>query len=238
MGEVEFNYNSAEDELIIREYGRNMQKLIRHAKTIEDVEYRQAYVEDIIDLMQEMHPQSRNVADSRAKLWQHIFRIAEYDLEVKTPEGVEPKPEDAFKKPDQLEYPVGEPRYRHYGYNVQRLVKSASEMEDEEKKEGFAQVIGAYMKMAHKNWSRDYNVTNEQIKKDILKMSDQGLELDEKADIDYLVPAGSFTSQSYSSNNKGKKYKHSKGGSYSNNRKNYKGGGKPSQNNKNRKKRY
>ena len=69
MNEWSMEYNSQRELLIIPEYGRNVQKLISHAKSIEDKEKRLAFLEKVIDLMMQMHPQNRNLDDHREKLW-------------------------------------------------------------------------------------------------------------------------------------------------------------------------
>ena len=82
-------YNSAKDTLTIPEYGRHVQLLVDHAKTIEDPKLRQQFAERIIKLMMQMQPQNRNMEDYQEKLWKHLFRIADYELDVTPPEDIE-----------------------------------------------------------------------------------------------------------------------------------------------------
>ncbi len=208
MDEINIEYNSEKDELVIREYGRNVQKMIRHAKTIENDQERQAYVEKVIDLMQRMYPQSRNQEDSRIKLWQHIFRIANYELDVKPTLGPMPSPNDIVKKPEQISYPLGDVKYKHYGYNVQKMIKKAVEMEDEEMKKGYTKVIASYMKLAHNIWNKENFSTDDNIRNDLKTISEGQLELDENVVIE--------ATSKVSSNS----YHHS--GGYNNNRRNKK----------------
>ena len=114
-------YNTSKIKLIIPEYGRNIQTLVNHAKTIEDKEYRQAFVEEIVKLVQNMHPQARNVEDYVAKLWSHIYKIAGYDLDVDFPENVNLEPIEN-KRPKMIPYPDGSVKFRHYGRNVQEMI--------------------------------------------------------------------------------------------------------------------
>ena len=91
-------YNSQHDQLKISEYGRNIQNMINYAKTVEDQEKRQRIVEGIIQLMMQITPQSKNVAEYKQKLWNHLLYIADYDLNVELPEGcllyTSPSPRD------------------------------------------------------------------------------------------------------------------------------------------------
>jgi len=80
-------YNSQNEGLRIPEYGRHVQNLITYAKAIEDPEKRQKVSNAIVDLMFRMNPQNKNVVDYRDKLWKHFFRIAEYDIDVKSATG-------------------------------------------------------------------------------------------------------------------------------------------------------
>ncbi len=188
-GGLNMEYNSARETLIIPEYGRNVQKLISHAKEIENDEERQAFVERIVDLMMQMHPQNKNLDDYREKLWKHVFRIADYELDVTPPGGEKPTPEDRVKRPEQVPYPSSEAKYRHYGNNVQRLIKKATSMEDGPKKSGFANVIASYMKLAYRTWNKEHYVSDEVIKGDLENLSKGELEVMESASLDNLSNA-------------------------------------------------
>ncbi|MEM6316368.1 MAG: DUF4290 domain-containing protein [Bacteroidota bacterium] len=182
-------YNSQRELLVIPEYGRNVQRLILHAKTIEDDEERQAFIEKMVELMYQMHPQNRNIEDYKEKLWKHIFRIAKYDLKVTPPSGIIPTPEDVLKRPEIVPYPKSEARFRHYGNNVTQLIKKAKGMEDGPIKAGFTKVIGSYMKLAYKTWNREHFVSDEVIKNDLLTLSNGELLLAEEISIDNLADA-------------------------------------------------
>jgi hypothetical protein len=179
-------YNSEREDLIIPEYGRNVQKMINYAKTIEEPRRRQRCVEKVVDMMMMMHPQNRNLEDYREKLWKHVFRMAEYDLDVKPPFGEIPKPDDARKHPDKIEYPVTEARFRHYGHNVQVLIKKALSMAPGSKRDGFVNTIAAYMKLAYKTWNRDYYVSDDVIKTDLESLSNGQLTFADVSTIDSL----------------------------------------------------
>jgi hypothetical protein len=181
------SYNSQVEKLEIAEYGRNVQNLILYAKSIAEDEKRQQVIEQIVDLMQQMHPYNKNIAEYREKLWKHVFRIAQYDLNVKPPSGEIPDAEDGKTVPEKLEYPTFESRYRHYGHNVQTLVKKAAQMENGPKKEEFIRIIGSYMKLAYRTWNRDHYVSDEIIKGDLEKLAKGMLQIDEGMALDFLT---------------------------------------------------
>lgn len=179
-------YNSNRELLIIPEYGRNVQKLINHAKAIENQEERQLFVERVVKLMQQMHPQSGNIDDYRERLWKHVFYIADFDLDVEPPMGKKPTKEESEKKPEVIPYPVKEAKYRHYGHNVQQLIKKALSMPEGPKRDGFAAAIAAYMKLAYRTWNKEHYVSDEVIKADIVSLSNGVIKLEENAGIDFL----------------------------------------------------
>ena len=190
MNEHNMEYNSQKDLLVIPEYGRNVQLLIEHAKTIEKPDFQQAFVEKIVNLMHQMHPQNRNIDDYREKLWKHIFRIAEYQLNVSPPSGIIPSPDDIVKKPEMISYPHSGTKKRHYGQNVHSLIEKALAMEPGPVRQGFVNVIGTYMKLAYKTWNREHYVSDEVIKSDLQSLSNGEFVLDANISLDKLANTG------------------------------------------------
>jgi hypothetical protein len=187
MMPTDIAYNTSHEHLIMPEYGRNVQQLVRHAQQIPDSAYRQQFCEEIIDLIQQLYPQAKNVEDYRSKLWQHLFHIAKYDLDVVTPTGVVPTPETARKKPERVPYPQQDTRFRHYGNNLHKLILRARDMDAGPIKDGFVHTIGSYMKLAYKTWNREHYVSDEVIKNDLDILSNGRLSLDENSRIDGLA---------------------------------------------------
>jgi hypothetical protein len=182
-------YNSKREELIIPEYGRNIQDMIRYARGVPDRAQRQSLIEQIVVLMMQMHPQNRNLEDYRDKMWKHVFRIAEYNLDVMPPNGEIPTPEAHQKRPEKVPYPRKETRFRHYGHNVQVLIAKALTMPEGRKKEGFVQVIGSYMKLAYKTWNKEHYVSDDIIIEDLEHLSGGKLRVMDEASLDNLSRA-------------------------------------------------
>jgi hypothetical protein len=218
---LNMEYNSQKDELIIPEYGRNVQNMILYAKAIEDDRARQQVIEEIIDMMMMMHPQNRNLEDYRIKLWRHVFKIASYDLNVQPPSGITPSPEDDNRKPDKVNYPTAEPGYRHYGNNVQRLIRRALEMEPGAKRNGFVATIASYMKLAYRTWNKEHFVSDDIIKTDLEIISNGQLSLDELGSIENLTPAN----QGGMNNNNNRRRPNNQGSNNRQQRNNNTGGG-------------
>ncbi len=219
MNNHNMEYNSQKELLEMSEYGRNIQMMVNHAKTIEDPEYRQAFAERIILLMHQMHPQNRSIDDYRAKLWKHIFRIADYELDVVPTEGETPTRADKAKRPQGMDYPVIATRFRHYGHNVQKLIEKALLMEDGPIKDGFVSAIGSYMKLAFRTWNREHFVSDEAIIADLESYSKGKLKLAEGSTFNNFVTKNDNKNSSRKRNSKDS-YSRDKGGR--------KGGGKKS----------
>ena len=120
-------YNSQREHLIIPEYGRNIQKMVNYAKTIEDREKRNEAAKFIVSVMASMNQQNRDAGDYKQTLWDHLFIISKFELDVDSPY---PKPakETLTRKPDRVEYSDNKIRFRHYGKNIEAIIKKAIEL--------------------------------------------------------------------------------------------------------------
>jgi len=171
-------YNTGKEKLVIREYGRNVQNLVNYAMTVEDRERRNKIARYIIELMAQISPQYKNVEEYRRKLWDHLFYISDFKLDVDSPYP-KPDPEDlikTFRNNGRMPYPPLTKRNRHYGRNIETMIKRAIDMEDEKKRTAYTKIIANYMKLAYANWTRE-NVTDDIILNDIQKMSGGVLKL-------------------------------------------------------------
>ncbi len=185
----QMEYNSQKEKLVISEYGRNIQNLIEFAKTISDAKERQHFVEQVVNLMQQMNPQSKNLVEYRNKLWSHLFRISNFELDVTPPPGVTANTESVGERPVKVEYPTKEKEYRHYGHHVRTLIQKAIEMEDGPIKEGFVENIASFMKLAYKNWNPEHYVSDEIIIADLKVLSNDKIHVSESSSLDLLTSA-------------------------------------------------
>ena len=160
-------YNSQKEKLIIPEYGRHIQRMILYLQKIEDRNERQAFAEEVIQLMSNIDPQNKQNQDETQRLWNHLFRIAGFDLDVTPPDGEIPSPESVKKNPIKPSYNQIKIKYRHYGNYIQKLVDKAIEEPDLEKQKEFLNVIGSYMKLAYKTWNPEHYVSDEIILGDL-----------------------------------------------------------------------
>lgn len=174
-------YNTNRNKLVFREYGRNIQKLIEYAVTVENKEERQKVADYIIELMGQTNPHLKNVEEFKHKLYDHLFIVADFKLDIDSPYPI-PSKEQFTKKPDPLTYPKTKLNYRHYGHFVERMIKKAITMEDAEKKEAFTNVIGNYMKLVYQQWNKD-TVNDIIIREDLQKLSGGELVIDDETNL-------------------------------------------------------
>ncbi len=147
-------YNTTRNHLTMREYGRHVQKMVEHILTIEDPERRQGNAQAVIELMGFLNPHLKNVEDFRHKLWDHLFLIADFKLDVKSPYPI-PTRETLKAKPHPLPYPKRYPKFSHLGKNLEVIINKALKEENPEKRLGFANAIAYYMKLAYNNWHKE-----------------------------------------------------------------------------------
>jgi hypothetical protein len=167
-------YNTSRNKLLMPEYGRNIQKMVDYILTIEDRELRQKNANAIIELMGVLNPHLKNVEDFRHKLWDHIFRISDFKIDIDSPYPI-PNAAEMFKKPEPLPYPRKNLKNRHIGKNISQIISKAMENEEESKKKGYINTIAYYMKLSYANWHKE-QVQDDVIREELKSLSHGKLE--------------------------------------------------------------
>ncbi|MFD2145960.1 DUF4290 domain-containing protein [Mucilaginibacter antarcticus] len=172
-----FDYNSTRSKLLLTEYGRNVQNMVKYIVALPTKEERNKYAQVVIDLMGFLNPHLRDVADFKHKLWDHLHIISEFKIDVDSPY---PKPaEDAIRfKPDPLRYPNQRIRYKHYGKTIELMIEKAKSIEEPERRKHMVASIANFMKMAYVQWNKD-SVSDETILADLVTLSKGELRIDE-----------------------------------------------------------
>jgi len=171
-------YNTTRNYLIIREYGRHIQKMVEYIQTIEDPEKRQRNAQVVIELMGVLNPHLKNVEDFRHKLWDHLFLISDFSLDVQSPYPI-PTREKLKARPAPLPYPKRHPKFSHLGKNLELIINKALNEPNEEKRLGFANAIAYYMKLAYSNWHKDM-VHDDAIQSELTNITEGQLEITNK----------------------------------------------------------
>lgn len=180
--DVVFNleYNSERQHLIIPEYGRHLQKLIDQATAIDDRTERNKAAKYIIQVMGGLNPHLRDVPDFQHKLWDQLFIMSDFRIDVDSPYPI-PSREVLQLKPDVLKYPQNFPKYRFYGNNIKYMIDVANKWEEGELKNALVKVIANHMKKSYLSWNKD-TVKDDVIFEHLLELSDGKINLTQSSE--------------------------------------------------------
>lgn len=168
-------YNTLRPQIILKEYGRNVQKLVEYIRSVPDKNKRTELAATLIELIKQLTPSLKDQPENPQRLWDDLYIIADFNLDVNNPFPV-PEREILFKKPMKVEYPQSKVRFKHYGKNIEKLIKEALKKEDPQEKEEAIIYLGKLMKTFYGNWNKE-TLDDSVILNDIKLMSDGKLTL-------------------------------------------------------------
>lgn len=177
LNKTGMEYNTDQALLTIAEYGRNVHKMIGYCLTLTDREERNRCARTIIKVMTAVNPTIKEFADYEHKLWDHLFIISDYKLDVDSP-FEKPEPGAFRSKPDPLKYPQNKILYRHYGKILEDLIAKAKTEEDPKARQVFTEQLAQLMKKHYLNWNRD-SVNDQLITQQLEQLSDGALKVSE-----------------------------------------------------------
>ncbi|MBX2889275.1 MAG: DUF4290 domain-containing protein [Ferruginibacter sp.] len=178
-------YNTTRNHLTMQEYGRHIQKMVEYTATIEDRDVRQRNANSIVELMGLLNPQLKSIEDYKHKLWDHLFLISDFKLDVDSPYPI-PTRELLQGKPEPLPYPKKHPRFNHLGKNIEIIIEKALQEENQEKRQGFANVVAYYMKLTYSNWHKEL-VHDDAIQNELTTITNGALEFTNKPFVKHRV---------------------------------------------------
>lgn len=161
-------YNTQRKKLALAEYGRNIQVMVDYLFTIEDRDKRNKSAQAVIDVMGNLNPHLRDVAEYKHKLWDHLAIMADFKLDIDYPYNP-PTPDILTEKPNIVPYPQKEIQYKHYGYTMELLIDKISEMHGEER-EILIEQLANQMKKLYLAWNKE-SVEDEKIFADLYELS-------------------------------------------------------------------
>lgn len=193
---MNYDYNTQRKRMALPEYGRNVQRMVDHLKTIEDREERNRAAKTVISIMGNLNPHLRDVGDFKHKLWDHLALIADFELDIDAPYPP-PEPSKFMEKPKQIPYNQKDIRYLHYGRIIELMIDSACELEEGPEKEYLTSLILNQMKKAYVTWNRS-QVTDEVIIADMKVLSGGRLKITDGVkilEVKELLPSSKKKSQ-------------------------------------------
>lgn len=163
------DYNTTRKKLILPEYGRSIQQMVDYIVSVEDRDERTRLAKSLISIMGNMNPHLRESSDFKNKLWDHLFIMSDFKLDVDSPYPI-PNRGTYDEKPQKVEYSQNAVSHKHYGRIIEDMVKYAVEMEEGEKRDALKLLIANQMKKTNISWNKD-SVSDEDIFCDLYKLS-------------------------------------------------------------------
>lgn len=199
-------YNNERSQLAIPEYGRHIHKMIQQVMAEDDKEQCNKQAQAIIGIMGNLNPHLRDVADFQHKLWDQLFIMSEFKLDVDAP-FPKPSAEVLAAPPTPLAYPQSYPKYRFYGNNIKGMIDVLVNWEEGELKEALVYVIANHMKKCFLNWNKD-TVEDQVIFDHLAELSDGKIILSDKDEV--LTESENLIRMSNKRFGKGGRSKHKK----------------------------
>lgn len=172
------DYNSQLEPIILKEYGRNVQKIVQKIIAEPDNEVRLKLGHSLVGLMKQLAPSQKDNQETVQKIWNHLHIIADFQLNLENPPYPIPSPDLFTAKPKKVPYHDTKLSMRQYGKNIELLVQKAIDIEDEEEKENTVIYLGRLIKRFHHAWNPDSIIEDELIIEQIKRLSKGKLTVD------------------------------------------------------------
>ena len=173
------NYNYTRRKLYLPEYGRHIQEMIDSLLEIEDRRERNRQARAVIAVMGNLNPLLRDTADFTHKLWDHMFIMSDFKLDVDSPYPI-PTSMTLTPVPRRMDYPDEKVGLKHYGKYVKKVIRSLEGVRDQEAVQEVLGDIARYMRTKSYEYNQEHP-NNEAIIKEIKRMSDYRISVDEDA---------------------------------------------------------
>ena len=166
---IKLYYNTEVEKLQMPEYGRNVLKMVELMKTIPDREKRTAQAAAIVKVMERLNPQVHQQDNYAQKLWDHLYMIAGYDLDIDSPYPA-PVPEFVNSPPEQIPLNTRPIKARHYGRNIESILNLIASEPEGDIKTAMIRSLAIYMRQQYLIWNKD-TVADATIFQDIERLS-------------------------------------------------------------------
>ena len=170
------NYNYTRRRLYLPEYGRHIHEMVDQLMQIQDREERNRQARAVIAVMGNLQPLLRDTADFTHKLWDHLFIMSDFQLDVDSP-YMQPSRQDLALRPERLRYPQSRIMFKHYGKYAERFVRTINQNGASEASTRGALNIGKYLRAKSYEFNHEHP-NNDSIIRDIHLMADNKLEID------------------------------------------------------------
>lgn len=197
--------------MFLPEYGRHIHEMVDALLLIEDREMRNRQAKGVIAIMGNLFPALRDSPAVAHKLWDHLFIMSDFRLDVDSPYPI-PTANTLYPTPARLPYPRHNFPMKHYGLNIQKIVKALSHEDNKQSLDQALSNVARFMRTKSYEYNQEHP-DNATIIKDIRKMADGSIDIDENAinniRSDYKNSVLSHQKKGLNRNQKGKQNKNS-----------------------------
>lgn len=170
------DYNTQRKQLILPEYGREIQYMVDHAVTIVDKAERQRCAETIVGIMMTMIPQTQDAENCEQKCWDHLAVMSDFKLDVDYPYDIS-EARNMQHKPEPVPYPSGRIPVRHYGRMLFSIFEKLKSMEPGEERDRLTAMVANQMKRNLAQWNNSGS-EDERVADDLARFTDGQIQLD------------------------------------------------------------
>jgi len=163
------DYNTQRKKLALPEYGRHIQQMVDYIASVEDREERNRLAKSLVAIMGNLNPHLRDINDFKHKLWDHLFIMSDFKLDIDSPYPI-PSVEQYNEKPRRVPYPGNPIKFKHYGRIIEMMIEKAVAMEEGPEKDALKQLIANQMKKANITWNKE-SVSDDDIFRDMQTLS-------------------------------------------------------------------
>ncbi len=173
------NYNHTRRKLFLHEYGRHIHEMIDSLSKIEDRRDRNRQARAVIAVMGNLFPLLRDTADFTHKLWDHLFIMSDFQLDVDSPYP-RPSRQELTMTPHAMRYTQSRFSYKHYGKYVEQIIRKLADAHDQQLVSRTVDNLARYMRTKSYEYNQEHP-NNEVIVRDIKRMSEGAIKIDEEA---------------------------------------------------------
>ena len=170
------DYNTHREQLLMPEYGREIQKMVDYAVSLTDKSERQNCAEEIIRMMETKVPELHDNADFEQTLWDHLYLMSHKQLDIDWPFDVTAA-EKLQEKPKAIPLPQEGMRLRHYGKLLEQLFEKLKTMPEGEERDALAFYTANQMKRNLMTWGHG-SMSDEKVADDLARFTDGVIQLD------------------------------------------------------------
>ena len=185
------DYNTEREKLAMPEYGRNVLKMVEDVKRIEDRAKRSEQARAVVRVMEILNPQVHSADNWEQKLWDHLYIMAGYDLDVDSPYPM-PTPEQRKSRPEIIPLKKKPIKATHYGRNIESIIDLIASEPEGEMKTAMIRSLAMYMRQQYLIWNKD-SVADTTIFSDIEKLSDYRIKVPEGLTLSRISSDSNFS---------------------------------------------